>query len=299
METIANKASKIVVLLREVCDPKVPAQPTVDGFGIKKRSLRYLPNPADLCGLEKAQQLAEQTGSEVIAVTVGPDRTEDLLRLSLACGAKRAIRVNIPDFDNVDVHVRARIIERILEILVPELFITGNRLLDRGNDPVPALASARRKLPCISNALSLDSDNEEIRVLRKSDRGSQQLVGVTSPCALFFNDGCCEPRYPDHASIMASLLEQIETWNSAELGLSQVEVDESAALLKRDQFSFPRSNPRRVVTPDAGLPAFERILALLSGGIKPRAGKKYVLPAEQTVDKLMEIFRAEGMLGAE
>lgn len=296
---MAKKLSQIVVLLREVCDPKVPARLTADGFGVRERGLRYMPNPADLCALEKALQLSEQEGSEVTTVAVGPRQTEDLLRLSLAFGAKRAVRINDTGLDGGDTNVKAKVIERVLEILAPDLFITGSRLLDKGNDPVPAFASAKRNLPFVTNVLSIETEKEEMQALRKSDRGARQLVGVKLPCALFFADGCCEPRYPDHAFIMASLGENIETWNRAELGLSQSQIGESAALLKRDQFSLPRSSPRRVVTPDASLPAFERILALLSGGIKPRAGKTYTLSAEQTVEKLVEIFRAEGLLNTE
>jgi electron transfer flavoprotein beta subunit len=53
------------------------------------------------------------------------------------------------------------------------------------------------------------------------------------------------------------------------------------------------------VTPDANLPAFERILALLSGGIKPRAGKVHTLESEATVERLLEIFASAGLLGSQ
>jgi electron transfer flavoprotein beta subunit len=52
-----------------------------------------------------------------------------------------------------------------------------------------------------------------------------------------------------------------------------------------------------VVTPDAELPAFERILALLSGGIKPREGRVHSVSAEKAADKLLDIFKAEGLIG--
>ena len=51
------------------------------------------------------------------------------------------------------------------------------------------------------------------------------------------------------------------------------------------------------MTPDANLPAFERILALLSGGLKPREGKVHAVSTEQTVEMLCNIFTAEGLIG--
>jgi electron transfer flavoprotein beta subunit len=52
-----------------------------------------------------------------------------------------------------------------------------------------------------------------------------------------------------------------------------------------------------VVTPDATLPAFERILALLSGGIKAREGKLHSVSAAETARMLFDIFQAEGLVG--
>jgi electron transfer flavoprotein beta subunit len=50
------------------------------------------------------------------------------------------------------------------------------------------------------------------------------------------------------------------------------------------------------VTPDPSLPAFERILSLLSGGIKARAGKQNHLSADDTAAALLRIFREEGLI---
>jgi electron transfer flavoprotein beta subunit len=51
-----------------------------------------------------------------------------------------------------------------------------------------------------------------------------------------------------------------------------------------------------VVTPDPSLPAFERILSLLSGGISARSGKVNQLSSDDTINALMHIFREEGLL---
>jgi electron transfer flavoprotein beta subunit len=113
---------------------------------------------------------------------------------------------------------------------------------------------------------------------------------------LLFDATSCEPRYPDQAAVMAALNGMIEVWGVPELGLPTREVGSAGAVLGKERCSFPRANPQRVVTPDANLPAFERILALLSGGIKPREGKVHALSAEKTVEMLLDIFKAEGLL---
>lgn len=292
---MTNKPIHIVVLLREACDPRPPVRLTADGFGVRERGLRRIANPADLCALEQALQLAEAQGGSVTALAIGPERLDDQLRLALSMGAQRAIRVWNSAFTGGDVVADARLVERLLEILTPDFMMTGNRLIDRGADPVPALASAKRGIPYVTAALDVNCADDGVEVLRKCDRGARQRVHTNSPCTLLFEDACCEPRYPLHKALQASLEMPIETWGLAELGLPVVELGGYGAVLGKERCSFPRSNPQRVVTPDANLPAFERILALLSGGIKPREGKLYELSAEQTAEKLFDTFQAEGL----
>lgn len=294
---MASKPNQIVVLLRETCDPRPPARLTPDGYAIRDRGLRRIANPADLCALEQALMLAESNGGKVTAVAIGPDRLDDHLRLALSMGAVRTVRVWSSAFQGGDVVSEARVTQRVIDILKPDLVFTGNRLLDRGSDPVLALAAANLGIPYVTAGVSLACGESGVEVLRKSDRGARQRVEAAMPCAVFFEDGCCDPRYPDQDALMSSLEAGIECWGIAELGLSVAELGGSGVLLSKEKCSFPRSNPVRVVTPDAELPAFDRILALLSGGIKPREGKVHAESAEKTAEMLFNIFKDEGLIG--
>jgi len=293
---MSNKPLNIVALLRESCDPRPPVQLTADGFSVSERGLRRITNPADLAALEQALCLAEKEGGEVTAIAIGPQRLEDHLRLALAMGAGRAIRVWDSAFADGDVSSAARLTGRILEILTPDMIFTGSRLLDCGDDPTLALATARLDIPCLRATLEVHRHERGIAALRKVDRGGRQKVLSSLPCALLVEAESCTPRYPDHAKLMAALQAPLELWGIAEIGLPHSKFGATAALLGKGPCAFPRPNPQRTVTPDANLPAFERILALLSGGIKPRAGRQATLSSEATVDKLMEIFRAAGLL---
>ncbi len=292
-----NKTIQIVVLLRETCDPRPPARLTADSYSIGDRGLRRIANPADLCALEQALQLAESVDGSVTAVAVGPDRLDDHLRLALSMGAERLVRICSSAFQGGDATTDAKVVQRVVDILKPDLVFTGNRLLDKGNDPVPALAAANLGIPYITGGVSLACEDDEVEVLRKSDRGARQRVAATMPCAVFFEDGCCEPRYPDQDALMSSIGAKVECWGLPELGLAVFELGGFGALLSKEKCSFPRPNPVRVVTPDAELPAFDRILALLSGGIKPREGKLHTESAEKTAEMLFNIFKDEGLIG--
>lgn len=294
---MAKKSTQMVVLLRETCDPQPPVRLTADGYGVRERGLRRITNPADLCALEMALQLAESNDGTVTAVAIGPNRLDDHLRLALSMGAGRALRIWNTAFQGGDAVSEAHLLARIVDILKPDLFFTGNGLLDRGGDPSPALASATLGIPYVTSALTVACSAGEVEVLRKSDRGARQRVMAKMPCTLLFEATSCEPRYPGQDGLVRALDMDIEVWSEAELGLPLSVLGAPGALLDKDKCSFPRVNPQRIVTPDANLPAFERILALLSGGLKPREGKVHAVSTEQTVEMLLNIFTAEGLIG--
>lgn len=293
---MSPKNLDILVLLREVCDPRPPAKVGPGGGRISDRGLRRLPNPADLTALEEALRLAEAGGGQVTALVIGPRRLDDLLQVARAMGATRTIRVWDHALEDGDPVADATLFSRLQEILQPDLVFSGNRLLDRGDDPALRLAAARDQRPCVSSAVALSLQGGQVQVERKSDRGARQQVLANLPCTVLFEADACEVHYPSQQAVMGALETVVEVWGLAELGLPAGSLGAAGAALPVVDFGFPRQQPLRVVTPDAQLPAFERILALLSGGIKPREGRMHHDAAAATADKLLQIFRAEGIL---
>lgn len=285
----------ILVLLREINDPRPPASVTTRGAAISERGLRRVPNPADLAALEEALHLKDTLAARVTVLAIGPDRLDDTLRLACSMGADRTIRVWDHGLEGGDAVADARILARSLKILTPNLLFTGSRLADQGDDPVPALAAAAVGMPCIGAAVSLFPKRELVEVQRKSDRGARQTVTAPLPCTVLFEE-VRTPRYPSVDAITQALSAQIEVWDLTHLGLPFWEIGASGACLAVAEYGVPRPDPVRVVTPDPKLPAFERILSLLSGGIKAREGKMNQLATDETVNGLLRIFREEGLM---
>lgn len=290
-----NTKLDILVLLRESNDPRPPARVTTRGAGISERGLRRVPNPADLAALEEALQLKDNLGARVTVLAIGPERLDDTLRLAFSMGAERGIRFWDHGMEGGDAVADARILARITKILVPDLLFTGNRMADRGDDPVPALAAAAAGMPCVSAVVSFAPKKERVEAERKSDRGARQTVTAPFPCTVLFEE-VCTPRYPSIEAVTQSLNAPIEVWDLAHLGLPFWEIGASGAYLAAADYGVPRPDPLRVVTPDPKLPAFERILSLLSGGIKAREGKLHTLSIDESAAGLLRIFSEEGLL---
>ncbi|HEX9079558.1 MAG TPA: electron transfer flavoprotein subunit beta, partial [Desulfuromonadaceae bacterium] len=213
-----NDNLHILVLIRETSDPRPPARVITRGAAISERGLRRIPNPLDLAALEEAFRLKEQTGARVTVLTIGPARLDDTVRLAHAMGADRGIRLWDHNLEGGDAVADARVLGRCVELLAPTLVFSGNRLLDRGDDPVPPLAAAMRAMPCLSAAVSLTLTRDGVEVLRTSDRGGRQVVTAPFPCTILFGEGGT-PRYPSIDAVAEALDATVETWDMARLGL--------------------------------------------------------------------------------
>src|SRR5690606_35885589 len=85
---------KILVAVKRVVDPGVRIHVKADGSGVDLANVKMAMNPFDEIAVEEAVRLKERSvASEVVAITVGPIRSADILRNAMALGADRAIHI--------------------------------------------------------------------------------------------------------------------------------------------------------------------------------------------------------------
>ena len=89
---------KIIVPVKRVIDYNVKPRVKPDGSGVDLANVKMSMNPFDEIAIEEALRLREKgVATEVIAVSVGPDKAQETLRTALAMGADRAILVVAED----------------------------------------------------------------------------------------------------------------------------------------------------------------------------------------------------------
>ncbi len=85
---------KICVLVKQVPGSEAQFSVSPDGSWIQETGLPFEMNESDNYALEEALQIREQMGdSEVVIVSLGPDRCQKVIREALAKGADRAIHI--------------------------------------------------------------------------------------------------------------------------------------------------------------------------------------------------------------
>jgi electron transfer flavoprotein alpha/beta subunit len=92
---------KIVVLVKQVPHPEA-IEFDQETKRLKREGVPLLLNPFDRAAVRAAVALREQTGGEVVTMTMGPPSAADALQETLALGADRAVHLSDPAFAVAD-----------------------------------------------------------------------------------------------------------------------------------------------------------------------------------------------------
>jgi electron transfer flavoprotein beta subunit len=214
---------KILVTVKEVAEAEDDFE--IDGLDIDERYLEYDLNEWDEYAIEEAVSIAEAGEDvEVVSVTIGPERTEETIRMGLAKGVDRAIRIwddTLEGADYLDIGTKADVLGAVVESEEPDLVLTGVQANDDGFGATGvALADAvGYEWAAVVNHLELDEDGGVARVHRELEGGVEELTEVDLPAVLTIQTGINEPRYASLRGIRQAQRKPLDVESLESLGL--------------------------------------------------------------------------------
>ncbi len=220
---------KILVTVKEVAE--VDDEFDIEGLDIAENSLEYDLNEWDDYAIEEAVQISEANDDvEVVVVTIGPERAEETIRMALAKGADRAVRVWDDALENaqfLDVETKADVIAAVAEEEAPDLVLSGVQAGDDANGATGvALAEGIDfEWAAVVNDLELDTDAGVAAVHRELEGGIEELTDVELPAVLTIQTGINEPRYASLRGIRQAQRKPLESSDLADLGLDSAVVE--------------------------------------------------------------------------
>lgn len=111
-------------------------------------------NPFDACAYEAALRIP---GAEVILLSMGPQRTADLLLSLTRLGAKKAVLLCDPAFAGADTLATSYALGLALDRLQPDLVLCGRQTVDGDTGQVGPCLARLWGARLITNVLSIDS----------------------------------------------------------------------------------------------------------------------------------------------
>jgi len=221
---------KILVAVKRVIDYNVQIRVKEDGTGIVTENVKMSTNPPDDNAIEEAVKIKESgKATEVVAITIGEEKTQETVRKALAVGADRGIHVKADGI--VEPLVVAKILQKIVDKEKPDLVFMGKQAIDDDCNQTGQMLAALLNWPQATFASKIGIKDKVLEVVREVDEGLETIeviIPAIVTCDLRLN----EPRYASLPNIMKAKKKPIEQLNASDLGvdtksrIEQIKVEE-------------------------------------------------------------------------
>jgi len=251
---------KILVAVKQVPDTATQVKIGADRRALDTAGITWIVSPYDEYAVEEALRIKEKRGeSEVVAVSLGPDRVKETLRSCLAMGCDRAIHLNDPAWNAADTLATAKALAAVIKQEAPQLVLTGRQAIDDDMGAVTAQLAELLGWPCAYwiTEEAIDADGKTVRAARQME-GGVEVFDLPLPALLAAQKGLNEPRYPTLKGIMGAKKKEIRDVKAADLGLAAEPAQLSIVGLE----ALPPRPPGRVIQGDVPTAVKELVRAL-------------------------------------
>ncbi len=242
---------KILVPVKRVAALEDDFRIADDGRDVDPDDLNHDLNEWDNFSLEQAVLIKEAASSEVqvVAVTVGPDESDEILRACLAKGADRALRVWDEAIAGSDPIAIARILAAVARREEPGLVLAGAQSSDHGHAITGIALSAALNWPHVAVVAGLKYGAGDARATatRELEGGVIQEVDVACPAVLTIQLGINKPRYASLRAIKQAAGKPIEVLGLGELALSSEQVGEAGSGARVRRMSIPEKGRAQMI----------------------------------------------------
>lgn len=208
---------KILVSIKRVADYKAVIRLKQDGSGVDTANVKMSMNPFDEIAVEEAIRLKEKgVATEIIAVSMGGDTSQETLRTALAMGADRAIFIKTDG--EVEPLNAAKILKKIAEQEQPQIIILGKQAIDTDNNQVGQMLAALLNWPQGTFASAVNCHDNGVSVTREIDGGLQTLF-LQLPAVITTDLRLNEPRYISLPNIVQAKKKPMVTVTADSLGV--------------------------------------------------------------------------------
>ena len=248
---------KIAVLAKQVPGSESPLSIKNSNTWLDEEKVAYIMNESDNYALEEALLLKEDNqDSEVVVVSLGPERVKKIIREGLAKGADRGIHLNMNSNDLTDPLSIAKIFADALKSENFDLILSGLQSDDLGHGQTGIIIGELLNMSTGSLAVSTKLEGNQIAIKQELEAGFFQNVRMSLPASITIQSGLNTPRYPSLKGIMGAKKKEIKT----------LDIDSSDQKLKISKLYLPSSSNE---------------ITMIDG------------PADQIVENLVKVFKSE------
>ena len=260
---------KVLVCIKSVPDTS-EAEIKIDksGRGIEQSGLNYDINESDNYAVEEAILTKEAHDGEVQVVSIAPQSADVMIRMALAKGAEKAIRVEDERINKLDPLQVAKVLAAAVRSEEFDLIFTGCMSSDDKNMSVGVALAEELGVNHAAMVKHVEVGEGKVRVQRELEGGLLEVSDVALPAVLTIQTGINTPRYAPIRGLRQAMKKEIKVVSLDDLGVDAAQVDEADSKVEMLGFYIPvvASNAEMIEgTPDEK--AEQLALKLVKGGL--------------------------------
>uniref|UniRef100_A0A7G3AJK2 Electron transfer flavoprotein subunit beta n=1 Tax=Lutzomyia longipalpis TaxID=7200 RepID=A0A7G3AJK2_LUTLO len=213
--------SRVLVGVKRVIDYAVKIRVKPDKLGVVTEGVKHSMNPFDEIAVEEAVKMKEKKiASEIIAVSVGPAQSQEVIRTALAMGVDRGIHVEVAgaDYELLQpIHV-SKILAKLAQEEKVDLVILGKQAIDDDANQTAQMTAAQLDWPQATFASKVKKTDAGLTVVREID-GGLETIKCKVPAVISADLRLNTPRYATLPNIMKAKKKPIKKVTPKDLGV--------------------------------------------------------------------------------
>lgn len=178
-------------------------------------------NPFDEIAVEEAVKMKEKKlASELIAVSIGPTQSQEVIRTALAMGVDRGVHVEITgkDYELLQpIHV-SKILAKLAQDEKADLVILGKQAIDDDCNQTAQMTAAVLDWPQGTFCSKIEKTNGQLTITREID-GGLETIKCKLPAVLSADLRLNTPRYATLPNIMKAKKKPVKKLTPKDLGV--------------------------------------------------------------------------------
>ncbi|CAI5662144.1 unnamed protein product [Oreochromis niloticus] len=212
-------SSPVVTLCYCFVSPQIRVKP--DNTGVVTDGVKHSMNPFCEIAVEEAVKLKEKKLiKEVVAVSCGPQQSQETIRTALAMGADRGIHVDVSgkDYENLGPLQVSKILAALAKQEDAQLILLGKQAIDDDCNQTGQMTAALLDWPQGTFASEVSLEGDKINLVREIDGGLEHIK-INTPAVITADLRLNTPRYATLPNIMKAKKKKIATVKPADLGV--------------------------------------------------------------------------------
>ncbi len=210
-----------------------------DGLTVDDSRFSFDINDADNYAVEESVLIKEAQGGEVTVLSIGPKKSEVMIRMAMAKGCDKAVRI---EDDRVAAHdplMVAKVLAGGIKGQEFDLVLTGCMANDDWHMATGVALAEELGVNHASMVNKVELLDGKVKVNRELEGGLMEVVELELPAVLTIQTGINEPRYAPIRGIRQAQKKELNVVNLDDLGMDPGSVSADASQVVLEKLYIP------------------------------------------------------------